>query len=301
MQLGQVAHDVVLRVCRERLGGMRRPPSIEIDFIASLVENGAGLLESGWQGILARDGITVRVAGVFCHQSPMVDIQEQPPYAVPTLRCELADLLVLHSHLRTDGKVFWRGVLMQAKAHSCHSIVPEEPQLWLYRDWPQFVISAPGFDRRRRDFAQDQRSGVYGLVSHSGWRVLPAHNPLIGTSASGLDLSEFLVNMLFDMDPEQPSRTSAHGRQVYKNSTRDWSPTIWELLHVTAAKALRHRGRKRGLYDRDLSRLGGQVVHMTLAAALQDSGPPFGHDGLEPEARDGDSISILVISTASRD
>ncbi|MFZ3326642.1 MAG: hypothetical protein WA231_12415 [Methylocella sp.] len=88
---------------------MRRPPAIEIDFVASLVETGAGFLEAEWQRILAKDGIAVRVAGVFCHQSPMVDIKGKPPHPVPTPRCELADLLVLHSHSRPDGKVFWRG------------------------------------------------------------------------------------------------------------------------------------------------------------------------------------------------
>jgi hypothetical protein len=300
-QLNQVAQDVVRRVCRDRLGIMKRPPVVEIDFVASLVENGAGFLEAEWGRILAQDRIAVRVAGVFCHQSPMVRITGKPPRRVPTRTCELADLLVLHSHARSDGKVFWRGVLMQAKSHSGQRVVPEEPQLWLYQDWPNFVITAPGFNRRQRDFSPDQRSGLYALVSNKGWQVLPASNPLVGHSMGSLDFSEFLVNMLYDMDPAQPGRMSVHGRQVYQNSKRDWSPTIWELMEVTANRALRHKGKKRGLYDRDLSRLGGGVLQMMRDVAIQHSVAPPGYGGVEGEEGWGEGISILVIETRSAD
>jgi hypothetical protein len=254
---------------------------IEIDFVASFVENGARLLEAGWQRILVQDRISLRVAGVFCHQSPMVDIKGRPPRPVPTLRCELADLLVIHSHSRSDGRVFWRGVLMQAKSDTHLAVVPDEPQLWLYQAWPNFVIVAPGFDGRKRYFDKNQRSGLYALVSRKGWKVLRASNPLLARSTGSLDLSEFLVNMLYDMDPAQLGRTSAHGRQVYQNSQRDWSPTIWGLMEVTATKALRQRGKKRGLYDRDLSRLGGGVLQMVWNAASQRSMVPPGYSGLE--------------------
>jgi hypothetical protein len=299
--LNQVAQDVVGRVCRDQLGAMKRPPAVEIDFVASLVENGAALLEAGWQPILAKDGVAVRVAGVFCHQSPMIDIKGNPPRRVPTNRCELADLLVLHSHSRSDGKVFWRGVLMQTKYDSSRPVVPDESQLWLYQEWPNFVITAPGFDRRKRDFGWNQRSGLYALVSRKGWRVLRARNPLVGISMGSLDLNEFLVNMLYDMDPAQPGRMSAHGRQVYKNSRRDWSPTIWDLFEVTATRALRHRGKKYGVYDHDLSRLGGGVLQMMLDAASQRSmAPPAYHD-VEPEEGGPEGISILVIETRSAD
>jgi hypothetical protein len=282
---------------------MRRPPSVEIDFVSSLVVNGAGLLEAEWRRILATDGILVRVAGVFCHQSPMVDIIGKPPHPVPTLRCELADLLVVHSHSRSDGKVYWRGVLMQAKSHSSRTVVPEEPQLWLYQNWPTFVITAPGFDQRKRDFSMDQRSGVYALVSNRGWRVLlRATNPLVAHSTGSHDLSEYLVNMLYDTDPAQLGRTSAHGRRIYQNSKKDWSPTIWELMKVTATKALRHKGKMHGLYPRDLSRLGGGVLQIMEDVANQRSLAPPGYGGVEGEEEgDGEGISILFIATRSAD
>jgi hypothetical protein len=281
---GPIGHDEKAAGCRDR-------------FVVSLVENGAALLEAGWHPILAKDGVAVRVAGVFCHQSPMIDIKGNPPRRVPTIKCELADLLVLHSHSRSDGKVFWRGVLMQTKYDSGRPIVPDEPQLWLYQDWPNFVITAPGFDRRNRDFGWDQRSGLYALVSSRGWRVLRAVNPLVGASMGSIDLSKFVVNMLYDMDPAQPTRISGHGRQVYKNSMRDWSPTIWDLIEVTATRALRHRGKKYGLYDRDLSRLGGGVLQMMRDAATHRSIPPPAYRDMEPGEDGEEGISILVIET----
>ncbi len=300
-QLTKAAENVIQQVCQQRLGAMKRPPAVEIDFIASLVENGAPLLEIEWQKILAPDRVSVRVAGIFCHQSPMVDINGKPPRAVPTQRCELADLMILHSHSMPDGKVFWRGVLIQAKADSGRNVTPDEPQLWLYQDWPNFVITAPGFNRRQRDFDRDERSGRYALVSKSGWHVLRAGNPLVAKSTASVELSEFLVKMLYDMDPAQPSRTSTHGKQVYQNSLRDWSPTIWDLVEVTAKNALRHRGRKHGLYDRDLSRLGGGVLQMTLDAAVQHSHLPPRYEGAVGVDGDGDGVSILVVETRSTD
>ena len=177
---------------------MKRVPVIEIDFAASLVENGAGLLQAKWQRILTPARIRVEVAGVFCHQSPMVEMKGTPPRGIPTRRCELADLLILHSHTRSDHKRFLRGVLLQAKAVSGQKVVPDEPQLWLYQDWPSFVITSPGFANQPRDFDCDPRSGMYALVSNNGWQVLPANNPLLAVGNS--DLSELLVNMLYDMD-----------------------------------------------------------------------------------------------------
>jgi hypothetical protein len=120
-------------------------------------------------------------------------------------------------------------------------------------------------------------------------------------SLAGQDFGEFLVDMLYDMDPAQPNRTSSRGRQVYYHSTKDWSPTIWELLEITAAKALRYRGKTKGLYDRDLSRLGGGVLHMILDTADFYSQMPPGHREELAAAPEGDGISILIIETRSND
>jgi hypothetical protein len=279
---------------------MRRRPSDEIDFVASFVVDGAELLEDGWQTVLARDRVAVRVAGIFCHQSPMVNITVSPKQSRSILtRCELADLLVLHSHRRSDRKVFWRAILMQTKSSTRESIVPEEPQLWLYEEWPDFVIAASGFHQGVRDFNRDRRSGLYALVSSNRWVVLPANNPLVANSMGSSGLGVFLVNMLYNMDPAQPGRRSRHGRPVYRNSKYDWSPTIWELVRVTGQKALSHKGKTRGLYHSDLSRLGGEVLQMMVEDAGQRTTAPPGRRPVEVEEGKREGFSILIIETRS--
>lgn len=126
MHLQRYADAVVDRVCRHRLGKMSRPPKIEIDFVASLVENGAPRLERLWRHALGR-GVNVRVGGVFTHQSPLVVVQGRAPRPVTTNGCELADLLILHSHRTAAGKVFLRGVLMQTKIDKGGAFVPDDP------------------------------------------------------------------------------------------------------------------------------------------------------------------------------
>lgn len=137
-RLQRYAHAVVDRVCRRQLGRMHRPPRIEIDFVASLVENGAPLLERLWDRALG-PGVNVRVAGVFTHKSPLVTVQGTAPRPVRTHDCELADLLILHSHRTVGGKVFLRGALMQTKVDKGGAFVPDDPQFWLYDSWPHFI------------------------------------------------------------------------------------------------------------------------------------------------------------------
>jgi hypothetical protein len=101
-QLISSANRVISAVCRRRMGAMKRSPGFEVDFLASLIENGVDMLEREWKRVLAPFGIDVGVAGVFCHQSPKVAIHGTPPRRVKTLSCELADLLVLHSRRMDD-------------------------------------------------------------------------------------------------------------------------------------------------------------------------------------------------------
>ena len=233
---------------------------------------------------------------MFCHQSPMVRFESPPPYPVPKMRCELADLLVLHSHVVPSGKEYWRGVLMQAKVCKSSPVKADEPQLCLYDRWPRFSIEAPGFNAHLRDFNSDKRSGVYALVSNAGWHVSPPSKSLSVSAPWVYDLGTFLVEMLYDMDPGQPNRTSTFGRQVYRCSQFDWSPTIWELLRNTAIKPLRHKGKTHGNYNRDLSRLGGGFLQMLDG----------GYGGTSSPAREavfeGDGgVSILVIRNGPSD
>jgi hypothetical protein len=295
-QLISSANKVISAVCRQRMGAMKHSPGFEVDFVASLIENGVDMLEHEWKRVLAPVGIDVGVAGVFCHQSPKVAIHGTPPRRVKTLSCELADLLVLHSHSTAAHKVFHRATLVQAKMYAGSPVIPDEPQFWLYDNWPSFSIRAPGFDPRLRDFEDDDRSGRYGLVSKDHWKITMPRSPLIAHSRLSLDFGTFLVRMLYDMDPAQPRRTSSHGRQVYHNSSKDWSKTVWEIVEVTANLPLRHLGKKKGLYSVALpARMGGQILALLTERPKLYIIPPTPGEEVEGGAR---GISIFHIATS---
>jgi hypothetical protein len=298
-QLRSSAQQIIARVCQDKMRQMERRPSSEVDFISSLIENGAGLLEHGWKPILAPAKIDVSVAGIFCHQSPKVEIKGPRPRPMKRQSCELADLLVLHSHRTRPNKIYWRGALIQTKMYSSSPLVPEDPQFWLYDNWPIFSVAARGFDKRNRDFDGDIRSGRYALVSNSDWKILPPNTPLVAQSAGSLDFDTFLVRMLYDMDPAQPSRTSSHGRQVYHKSSKDWSKTIWDIVEVTAKLKLKHMGKEKGLYPGALqTRLGGHVVLGFLTAGPKFFLiPPDLTGGGEEEYEGGMSILHIASST----
>jgi hypothetical protein len=288
------AQSVVDDICQKQLGLMKRAPRMEIDYVASLIESGADDLTKKWRPIFGAN-IKVRVAGIFCHQSPMVLISGSPPYLVPTQKCELADLLILHSHITPAGKEFWRAVLMQTKIDKGSGVIkPDEPQFWLYDKWPDFSIRSRGFDPRDRDFNADPRSGRYGILSNGRWLVMPPFNPLRTTALGVLSLADFLVAMLYDMNPAQPGRTSEFGRQVYRSSRYDWSQTVRDLLRLTAVRALRHKGKKHGLYAGDMSRMGGEVLQL-FTSPFGSGTPP--DETFLPATGGDDGISVLVIQT----
>lgn len=277
------------------MGRMLHAPRIEIDFVASLVENGAPLLQRLWRHALA-PAVTVQVAGVFTHKSPLVTVQGTCPRHVHTNGCELADLLILHSHRTVGGKVFLRGFLMQTKIDKGGSFRPDDPQFWLYDTWPQFVVRSTGFHRQPRDFKGDQRSGRYGLVSPGGWLVIPPVSPMSPTTPGSYGLGSFLVKMLYDMDPAQPGRTSRFGRQVYHNEKKDWSATIMELIEKTGLRAFRHTGASYGLYRNTMPRLGGDVLYLIQGDSDLFGGGDRGSVGAE-KLEDGQGLGVLVIAT----
>jgi hypothetical protein len=105
-------------------------------------------------------------------------------------------------------------------------------------------------------------SGRYAPVSNSNWKILPPNSPFVAQSAGSLDFGTFLVRMFYDMDPAQPLRTSSHGRQVYHDSPRDWSRTIWDIVEITAQMKLKPMGKEWGLQR--LGARGGRAQQALL-------------------------------------
>nr|AWM06082.1 hypothetical protein CIT39_06190 [Bradyrhizobium symbiodeficiens] len=134
-------------------------------------------------------------------------------------------------------------------------------------------------------------------MSDGGWFVSGPVNPLRASAPGVLSLANFLVEMLYDMDPSQPGRVSESGRQVYRVSKYDWSPTIRDLLRLTAARALRHRGKRRGLYVGDMSRMGGEVLQLFMGPTDFMSPP----DLRTVAALDDGGINVLLIQTSQKE
>jgi hypothetical protein len=267
------AQSVFADLCSLKLGRMQHPPRDEVDYLSSLIENGVTMLNAAWEPVLNRAGVAITTRGVFCHQSPMVTITDHAPAKMPTLRCELGDLLIVQSHKRNSRKTYWRAVLVQLKKDAGGKQAAQNPQFWLYDAWPHFRIHAPGFDKQRRNFDRDTRSGRYGLVSNTSWMFCPPAQPLDPSSSSNIDAATFLVEMMYSVDPAQLGRSTDCGRRVFtrpdESNGLNWSQTVWELLNITGANQFTYKR----LYDRPLSRVAMYVS--SAPNELSSTGSPF--------------------------
>ena len=92
--------------------------------------------------MLAGSGFRVKLRGVFCHGSPMVDFSTG---VVPT-RCELADMLVVVDRLSGSRSFIRTASLVQAKMARAAGRVKltgrsSVKQLGLYQAWPSFTFT----------------------------------------------------------------------------------------------------------------------------------------------------------------
>ncbi|MEI6536923.1 MAG: hypothetical protein WCN98_16375, partial [Verrucomicrobiaceae bacterium] len=66
----------------------------EVDRVLSFFIEGLELIESEFNRVLAPCKIEVSIAGIFTHQTPVIELVKAPP----ARRCELADLCVLATY-----------------------------------------------------------------------------------------------------------------------------------------------------------------------------------------------------------
>jgi hypothetical protein len=173
------------------------------------------------EDILNSKGLSLRVTGVFCHQTPKAHyVHPRDGKKSP----ELGDLLIVHEHKNTclDGttEITRRAVLVQAKM--VDNGVPgggtvDQYQEYLYEHWPDFKLKGRGSGVGR--FLSGQRNlrpgidvGRYGLIEkgqrngHKAilfpycygfpWTYSEPRNPV--RSAAGEDAGAFITNMLYD-------------------------------------------------------------------------------------------------------
>lgn len=237
----------------------------EEDYVATLVTNAIPLLLDRWEPLLRPKGITLKLAGVFCHGHPQVS------FGVPRSQVELADLLVVHQHTK-GSRVSARAILLQAKmsTDSTHRLSASDPQLQLFSTWPSFEFVTGGLAPGLRNIKEKGKGSRYALI-HDGpsypeqitwtdqcpWAVSPATTILTADRSLARLLGDILLNK--DGRPFQLGKPKD-----------DWSRTIQELLETTGKRMYRRANIKLGPTPRITGNLGvGSGVMFAYAPHLQ--------------------------------
>jgi hypothetical protein len=291
------ARAALTDVCSKQLGTMLHAPQIETDFTGSFVKNGISALDTEFNRVLNRHSISVGIRSVYMHQSPMVLILGSSPRPMRTRKCELGDVLLVQSHRRNRWKTYWRAVLWQLKADDGTQQTAQDPQFWLYDKWPLFEVYRGGLESESRDFSKDYRSGFYGLVCRSSWLVCPPSTKIGPATAGVVDAGQFIVEMMYAVDPAQPRRNSNRGRRVFTRPKPgpplNWSHTIWELLNITGAKEFNAKR----LYSYPQNRLSLMYSSGLVGASGSFRPPELTHSEGEPDR----GLLVLHISVDAAD
>jgi hypothetical protein len=299
-------------------GHLAKSKTREEDYVATLVTNGIPLLLDRWEPLLRPKGISLKLAGVFCHGHPQVS------FGAACSRVELADLLVVHQHTK-GSRVTARAILLQAKmsTDSTHRLSASDPQLQLFSNWPSFEFVTGGLAPGFRNIKEKGKGSRYALI-HDGpsypehitwtdqcpWAASPA-TPMLTADRS---IARLLGDILLNKD----------GRPFQLGKPKDdWSRTIQELLETTGKRTYRRANIKRGPTPRITGNLGvgsgvmlAYATHMEFPSPLSASRvsildryfgatPTSQHDGsgnISPPVEQLDlphgGISSLIIETA---
>jgi len=308
--------------CRQRGNSPEEP-----DFVAGLVLESTPLIYDSLKAILAPHRIAVSVASVFCHQTPKVT------HPLARKSCELGDLLFVHTHTQSRGRIRRNALLYQAKKSSRQPYrLPksEEHQLALYTDWPQFTYTSPGhLAGMKRDVSPKapHTGAQYMLIDdrppsdpQSGLLCLPGTYP-IGSCMADKHLHDHnsLAHELFDLFRLRSGK--AFEDRATAAATEGWSRTIWDLVDVGLKKAFNRKNSGR----RDAPRVGGTPMYLadgtcfaaatgpaamtTVAGVLGSDGAasffqpsadaPPPDDRVMDECGDPDSgVSVILIETS---
>ena len=280
----------------------------EPDFVACLSLHTVPDLQTRWEAILRPCGVRLAIAGVFCHQKPIVDL-------IPSSKrgCELGDILVVHIH-HGAGVTTRVALLLQAKISPSLALSlksSELHQLRLYELWPTFRYRTPSSlrGRQRSILPQCRHLGAQYLLIDGGNPTNPstglasgsvafplavsmATNPLIGHAS----LDEELVKTLLGLSGRPFADRKGTGK------LDGWSSMVWDLLELAAAKAAFRRraiGSKLPRYSgQPLAELDGEGVFSGGRSefdALTSKFMARDDDGRGPDG--GAGVSVIVLET----
>lgn len=273
-------------------------PTGEVGFVAAVVLGAVTGVAASWRTILQPLGLSVRIVGVFCHQSPQVEFTNTKGNRVS---CELADLLVVVDDLSAGVPSNRRAALIQAKMASGGGgkrlrTKGELIQLELYRNWPQFVLPNK-FATRPRDFLARPSTvgrmdcGKYGLIERQPSLRWMQQKPARKMPAGGDQLGTYIARML-------QSGTHNYGRVAHIKG-EDWSETVGELLSVTLGMSFSHAAGFRRRQPRQNVQIAYAIsegMYTTMPLYLRGGVIPTGGRPEGPgEEGTGEELGISVI------
>lgn len=237
------AQDEVTQALAFGSPGMITIPRTEPGLVAAVHLGAVPRIASAWKAALAPLGATVKMSGVFCHQSPMVTYIDSKSSG---RRCELADLLVV-----VDSKMPWftgrTAVLIQAKMAAGYGTVSPTgisslTQLELYQRWPVFDFEQSAYGMTAVDLkhgTDHALSGTFGVIDRHWrragaprWSQHPA-SPTPSKTRGFPELGKFLARMCVGVP--------GFGRDANPTAGTAWSNMIAKLLHENQKKMFQHK------------------------------------------------------------
>lgn len=279
-------------------------PSGEVGFVAAFVLGGITDVAKAWRRLLKPHNLTIKVNGVFCHQSPEATFTDSKGQVVS---CELADLLIVVDDLTAGSPQRRRAALIQAKMAAPRGGQTltkrgDLRQLDLLTNWPTFTLPA-NFTPGPRNIKNCQHAGSlsdcawYGLISPQPNPLWHQQAPATSMPAGGDLLGTFLARMV-------EAGQLGYGREA-TGTADDWSRTVHDLMTTTYASYFNYATGFTGSRQRGHSALtfmGTAVPYpFWVPFSLRHGRPP--PSGARPdgsrEEGPGPGISIVRIGIGS--
>ncbi len=218
----------------------------EPDFVRGVFAASIPMLDARLPSLFKGSGIAVTTCGVFCHQSPIVELLGMSTKHGNT--CELGDILFVFT-FRHGNNVARNALLLQAKIEKHRQLMADGhvnaddggPQFVLYNQWPSFRYVRGLIGNR---FVQGGlHSGAqYAFFTYGRPHLRPywlyPHAAMASNNAVAVPLGEELFYVLTGQSgrPFSDRETALNGN--------DWDHVIWDLLDITAQRTFNLRSSK---------------------------------------------------------
>lgn len=298
----------------------------EIQHVQTLTHLGSQWLEAAWQPWLDRVGVTVRIRGIFCHQTPKAVFQSHGKTHQP----ELGDLLIVHEHVGYSARR--RALLLQAKMSVLGKVsgAVDAVQKELYDNWPNFVLKGHGPAKSNLKYLDGERNhrgsrvgAMYAFVEGKSLGTSPKFyygscpwqfaTPW-GTGTAVLACAAtYLTKMMLGVKGYgRRAQPLGHGamhkpslsHRIASNAPRGrhWDITVQELIDITGIRTLPHQARTQPNEPRGYITSFRQAKHRMIGMEIAGQLASGGRGPDAPDFPDLDDplpggVSTLLIET----